>query len=279
MIATPSFLDFGVLTVGTGATRSIVLKNNQSRSVTLERFQGLGGGFSVHGAHLPFTLGPGESLPLTIAFTPQAEGLGGASIYIFGANLHIPVTGYGSSPGQLTLSPTSLSFGSVDVGAMTKRTFTISATGGSVTISSAAISNSHFTIPGTSFPVTIAAGQSLTLDVDFTPAASGTTSGKLTFASNASTTPFTEAVTGTGVLPQHSVKVRWNASTSPVVGYNVYRCTTGQWYKRINYTLDVGTEYVDKNVVSGVTYYYEATAVNASGEESAHSSHIRVLVP
>jgi hypothetical protein len=279
MTATPSLLDFGELTVGTQATRSIVLKNTQSRSVTLQRFQRLGSGFSVIGPNLPLTLAPGESFSLSIGFAPQAEGLGGGSVYIFGTNLHIPVTGSGRSPGHLALSPTSLSFGNVDVGAMTKRTFTMSATGGSVTISSAAISNSHFTIPGTSFPLTIGAGHSVTLDVDFTPTASGTTSGKLTFASNASNTPFTESVTGSGVVPQHSVKIRWDASPSPVVGYNVYRCTTGHWYARINYTLDVGTEYVDKNVVSGVTYYYEATAVNASGEESPRSMHIRVLVP
>jgi fibronectin type 3 domain-containing protein len=36
--------------------------------------------------------------------------------------------------------------------------------------------------------------------------------------------------------------------------------------------LDPSTAYTDSSVVSGTTYYYEATAVNSSGQESVRST-------
>jgi fibronectin type 3 domain-containing protein len=73
-------------------------------------------------------------------------------------------------------------------------------------------------------------------------------------------------------VQQYSVNLSWNASPG-VAGYNVYRSTgsTGT-YSKINPTLDANTAYTDSSVVSGNTYYYEATAVNTSGQESARST-------
>jgi fibronectin type 3 domain-containing protein len=64
-----------------------------------------------------------------------------------------------------------------------------------------------------------------------------------------------------------------------VVGYNVYRGTTVGVYSKINSALDPSTAYTDNTVVAGTTYYYAATAVNSSGEESSYSSPIQVVIP
>lgn len=127
--------------------------------------------------------------------------------------------------------------------------------------------------------MTIGAGQTVDFDVVFSPTKSGTSSGKLTLASDASSTPSSEALTGTGVLPQLSVMLSWNSSTSSVSGYNVYRGTAAGNYSRINTTLDPITAYTDGAVVSGTTYYYAATSVNSKGEESARSAPVKVVVP
>ena len=101
----------------------------------------------------------------------------------------------------------------------------------------------------------------------------------MTLASDASDTPSSESLTGAGVLPQYSVSLSWNSSTSSVSGYNVYRGTVAGTYSRINTTLDPSPAYVDTTVVSGSTYYYAATAVNSNREESAYSGPLKVVVP
>jgi fibronectin type 3 domain-containing protein len=121
-------------------------------------------------------------------------------------------------------------------------------------------------------PFTIPAGQSKSFNVGFTPTAAGTVSGSLSFNSNAATAQVVESLTGTGTTPQYSVNLSWNAS-SGAAGYNIYRSTsaTGSFAK-INSSLDANTAYTDNGVASGQTYYYEATAINSSGQESARSS-------
>ena len=79
-------------------------------------------------------------------------------------------------------------------------------------------------------------------------------------------------LTGTGTSPQYSVNLFWNSS-SGVVGYNVYRSTAANGtYSKLNSTLDANTAYSDATVVSGQTYYYAATSVNSSGQESTRST-------
>ncbi len=113
---------------------------------------------------------------------------------------------------------------------------------------------------------------SMSFNVAFTPTASGTVSGSLSFISNASNSQTSESLTGTGTQKQYSVDLYWNASSN-VVGYNVYRSTSSNGsYGKINSSLDPNTAYTDTSVASGTTYYYEATAVNSSGQESVPSS-------
>jgi hypothetical protein len=211
---------------------------------------------------------------LNLTFAPQTTVTVGGSVFISGPNLNVPLngTGTGTTVGQLTVTPALLNFGDVSVGTTTTQPITMSAAGASVTVSSDASSSSQFVLQGASLPLTIPAGQSLSFNVAFTPKASGTISGSLSFTSNASTTQTVESLTGTGTVLPYSVNLYWNTS-SGVTGYNVYRSTNSNGtYAKINSTLDPSTAYTDNNVVSGGTYYYEATAVSSSGEESARST-------
>src|SRR5271155_5493666 len=79
---------------------------------------------------------------------------------------------------------------------------------------------------------------------------------------------------------QRTVVLKWNASTSPVLGYNVYRSTTrGSNYVKINATLVQGLTYTDEAVESGRTYYYVARAVDAANRESVNSNESAATVP
>jgi hypothetical protein len=78
----------------------------------------------------------------------------------------------------------------------------------------------------------------------------------------------------------HSVSLSWTASSSSVVGYNVYRSgqSTGPFVK-LNSSPDPATVYTDTAVVAGQTYYYITTAVNYGGVESSPSNVAKAIIP
>jgi hypothetical protein len=78
----------------------------------------------------------------------------------------------------------------------------------------------------------------------------------------------------------HTVTLTWKASSSPVIGYNVYRSASrGGNYVKINLGLVRGLTYTDNAVQSGVTYYYVVRAVDARGIESINSNKASAAIP
>jgi hypothetical protein len=78
----------------------------------------------------------------------------------------------------------------------------------------------------------------------------------------------------------HVVNLNWKASTSgDVIGYNVYRSPDGATWKKINVSLIASTLYSDSTVANGTTYYYTATAVDNSGQESSKTGAVKAVVP
>jgi fibronectin type 3 domain-containing protein len=130
--------------------------------------------------------------------------------------------------------------------------------------------------------MTVPAGQSVPYTVTFMPQSSGTTSASVAIVSNATNSPATESLTGSGVAAaQHSVTLAWAASTTQsVVGYNVYRSTVlGGPYAQITSASDVNSSYTDSAVSSGTSYFYVVTAVDGTGAESAYSNQAQAVVP
>lgn len=195
--------------------------------------------------------------------------------------LNVSGTGVAGNVVSLGVSPSSLNFGNVTVGSSASLQLTLSASNGSVTISSAQVNSSEFTLPGFVLPKTIAAGQSVAVTVVFTPNASGTASANLTLTSNAANSPNTVPLTGTGVAAgPHSTDLSWSPSQDVVIGYNIYRGgTKGGPYTKINAVLDSSTNYTDSTVNAGATYYYVATSVDANNMESGYSNEVKVVIP
>jgi hypothetical protein len=285
LTATPSSLSMGSVQVGNSAGLSETLTNSGGSSVTISQANVTGAGFSTPGLDLPVTLNAGQSLTFTAVFTPQSAVVvtGGISVVSNASNatLAISLSGTGTPAGQLSVSPASLSFGSVTVGASKSLTGSLSATGASVKISSGSFGTPEFVLSGISFPVTIPAGQSVPFTVTFTPQTSGIGSDSASFASNAANTTAVESATGTGVAPiQHQVALNWTADTSAVAGYNVYRGTVaGGPYTKLNAASDVVTSYTDTSVTAGQTYYYLTTAVDNQGVESTYSNEVVATIP
>jgi fibronectin type 3 domain-containing protein len=150
-----------------------------------------------------------------------------------------------------------------------------------VTISQINLSGAGYSMTGGSAPVTLTPSQNLTLSIQFSPTTAGAASGSVTIVGNATGSPATISLSGTGVAPvQHSVALTWNASTSTVAGYNVYRSTvSGSSYALINSSLVAVLNYTDSTVQNGTTYYYVTTAVDSSGNESTFSNEVSAPIP
>ncbi len=135
-----------------------------------------------------------------------------------------------------------------------------------VTISSLTISGAGFSASGVTSGTTLTPNQAVTLSVTFAPASAGSLTGSVSVVSNATNSPATIALSGTGVqLIAHSAALSWTASTSVVTGYNIYRGTvSGGPYAKLNSSLIALTTYTDSTVQSGQTYFYIVTAVDAS---------------
>jgi HYDIN/CFA65/VesB family protein/ASPM-SPD-2-Hydin domain-containing protein len=280
----PSSLPFGNVQVGSNSSLSETLTNSSGSAITISQANLSGASFSVSGLTLPLTLTANGSVTFTATFAPTGAGAasGGLSVVSNASNspLNIALSGTGTAAGQLAISPSSLSFGSVVVGSSSSLKGSLTASGASVTVTTDSLGTGEFVLSGISLPATISTGQSAPFTVTFTPQSSGAASASLSFASNASNSPAPESITGTGTAPtQHTVDLAWTASAD-VVGYNVYRSTvSGTQYTMINSSLDSSTAYNDSTVVSGQTYYYVVTAVNASSQESGYSNQVQAVIP
>ena len=280
-----SSLSFGSVAVNSSLTKSESLTNSGGTAISVSQANVTGAGFSVTGLTLPLTLNPGQSFTFGMKFAPTSSGnfTGNVDFVSDASNpsLSVSLSGTGASVGQLTVSPSTLNFGSVIVGQSKSLSATLSATGSNVTVSSAGFGTSEFTLSGVSFPLTITAGQSASFNVVFTPQSSGSASDSVSYASNASNSPAVEALTGSGTPPPtHNVDLSWTQSTSSVVGYNIYRGSkSGGPYNKINSVLDAGTSFTDSSVLAGTTYFYVTTAVDGNGMESGFSNQAQAVVP
>jgi fibronectin type 3 domain-containing protein len=63
------------------------------------------------------------------------------------------------------------------------------------------------------------------------------------------------------------------------VGYNVYRSIGGGSYQLLNTSVNTPTSFTDATVLSGDSYNYEVTSVDASGVESAPSNVYTAAIP
>ena len=78
----------------------------------------------------------------------------------------------------------------------------------------------------------------------------------------------------------HSVSLSWKASTSKVVGYNVYRAEKSEGpFTKLNSSPIPKTNYKDTGVQAGHSYSYKVAAIDAKGKESESTIMIRAVVP
>jgi hypothetical protein len=288
----PSSLSFGTVTAGKTASQNVKLTNTGNTDVTVSSIKVSGTGFSVTGWSSAVQLEPSQSTTVDVQFDPKNSGNYTGSLIVVSdasdSSVAVPLSGVVASASQvISVGPSSLSFGTVTAGKTISQNVTLTNTGNTdVTVSSVKVSGTGFSLSGWSSPVQLAASQSIAVNVQFDPKASGSYSGSLMVASDASDSsvavPLSGAVAPAAAAPSaaHSVALAWDASSSAVSGYNVYRggASNGPFTK-LNGALVADLKFTDTSVTAGTTYYYVTTAVDSSGVESVYSNTAPAVVP
>ncbi|MGA8489104.1 MAG: choice-of-anchor D domain-containing protein [Terriglobales bacterium] len=209
----PASLNFGSVQVGSNQSLSETLTNSGGSSVTITQVSPTGTGFSVSGLSLPLTLASGQSQGFSVTFTPSSSGSSSGNLSIISnasnSTLNVPLSGNGLAAGSLVPSPSSLSFGSVQLGDNQQLSETLTNSGGvNVNISQASATGTGFTMSGLNPPLVLTPGQHYTFTVTFTPPSSGTDSGSVSIVSNASNPNLSVPLSGTGTpVPQGQLAV------------------------------------------------------------------------
>ena len=207
-------------------------------------------------------------LGIAILTTAISIGCGGGS----GMNRNV-------AAGELAISPATLNFGNVAVGARKGQDVALTAGDSSIRVASADWNGEGYSVSGIVFPLTVPAGQSVHFRVTFEPHQAGGSAGNIHLVSNASNSPHA-VLSGKGTqVGQHKVTLAW-ASSAVAVGYNIYRGAAANGpYTKINASPHPASTFTDASVVGGETYFYVTTAVSKGGRESNWSNQVRVAIP
>jgi hypothetical protein len=235
-------LDFGNVTVGQTPAMSITITNKGGGTLTVTGLSAPNGPFSlVSPPAVPFNV-PAAGTTLTVRFSPTSPGAQSSAFSIAsnGSNKAVAVnlTGTGvAAPAvpSISVSPASLSFGSVTVGQTPALSLTVTNTGtGTLTVSSLTLPGRPFTLvspPATPFNVP---SGGTTITVRFAPTSAVASSATLSITSNGSNTPVQVPISGTGTAPTSggggsgnitSIKMevgQYSATTSPPTLTQVY---------------------------------------------------------
>ena len=207
----PASLTFASQTLNTtSASQTITLTNTGNAALTISGITVTGtnpGDFAQTNA-CPASLAANANCTVSVTFTPTATGARSANVSFAdnaaGSPQLVPLTGTGAAANTpvVTFAPTSLTFASQALNTTSPaQAITVTNTG------TAALTISGVTVTGTNLgdfaqtntcPASLAANANCTISVTFKPTASGARTAAVSLADNATGSPQTVPLTGTG---------------------------------------------------------------------------------
>lgn len=199
----PSILAFGNVQQGTSSASQPVVVQNTGVSglgivsiVTSSQYS--------NSTNCPATLGAGLSCTINVTFSPTSIGSIPGTLTLTDNAASSPqvvtLTGTGTSGvPTVSLTPASLSFGSIIQGSSSSsQPATLQNTGGAALTISAISATAQYTQTN-NCPASLAPTTSCTINVTFSPTSLGVVNGTLSVTDNAAGSPQTVALTGTGI--------------------------------------------------------------------------------
>ncbi len=221
-------LTFGNQLQGTtSAAQPLTLTNsgNAALSISSIAVSGTNASDFVQTNNCGAKVAAGANCTISVTFTPAATGTRTAAITLTdnatGSPQTVSLNGMGTAP-SVSISPTSLTFASQVVGtASAAQSITLNNTGNSaMSITSIALTGTNHCdfAQSNTCGSSVAAGANCTISVTFTPAATGTRSAAVTLTDNATGSPQTVSLTGTGTAAVASLSPTSLAFASQAVG-------------------------------------------------------------
>ena len=200
----PSTINFGSLTVGQSATKTLTILNSGTKSLSVSGISVAGTGFAVKAPALPLVLAAGQAGNVATTFTATATGNAAGTIMISSSAPDSPMLVALSATtvakaSNLVVAPSSLAFGDVKVGSASTQTVQLkNSSSAAITVSAVSVTGSGISLSALSLPLILSAGASANLSATFKPAAAGNASGALTIKSNATDSSDAIGWSGTG---------------------------------------------------------------------------------
>ena len=257
----PATLSFGSLALQSTNTQNVTLLNTGDVNLTISGVMVAGAGFGYSDLSPGYSLPPNQQVVFQVWFKPQVKGSASGTLSILSANL--------TSPASLSVSGNGIIPVTTPPPAPTH------------TPSPAPTPAPTPTTPTTPTPTTPTHVPTPSPEPKPTPAPPS----PVPTPPPTPTPPSTPTLSPTPASPtpaptQHAVHLTWDASTSNVIGYRVYRAATSTGpFGILSSNTGTATDYDDTTVSSGATYYYQVTAFDASGEESAASNVATAVIP
>jgi hypothetical protein len=200
----PSSLTFASQQVQTQSGTQTVTITNTGTIAMIVKNVAVGGDFAAMNG-CGGSVAVGGSCAVDVTFTPTATGARAATLTIYvnivGGQVIVPLTGTGIPGGAIVLRPTSMNFGSSQIGVATTppQNITISNTGGVAVDLEVPTATGDFSIVANTCAASLAPNSGCTIALSFTPTISGLRAGIFSITDDVGTQ--TATLTGIGLAP------------------------------------------------------------------------------
>jgi hypothetical protein len=200
--ATPATLTFAGQVFGTASGAQIVTLNNTGTIALTPTAISMSGDYTETDNCVNASIAAGSSCAIHVTFTPTGTGsrVGQMTVSanVYGGQLTVDMTGTGNPAGAVSMTPATVDFGSVEVGA-TSAQLQVQAgnsSGTAIPISGVTITSPFSIASNSCGTTTLVANTSCQVLVEFAPTQPGAIAGSLTFTDGAGTQ--TVMLNGTG---------------------------------------------------------------------------------
>lgn len=203
----------------TSAAQTITVTNSGTAALTISgvTLTGTNAGDFAQTNACPASLAANANCAISVTFKPTATGARTAAISVAdnatGSPQAVPLTGTGAAANApaVTLAPTSLAFGSQALNTTSPAQTVTLTNSGNAALTIAGISvtgaNQGDFSQSNECPASLAAGSNCTISVTFKPTASGARTAAVSFADNATGSPQSVSLSGTGAATTPTLTV------------------------------------------------------------------------
>jgi hypothetical protein len=207
VILSPSNLNFGNQQVDTtSAPQPVTLTNVGSTTLTITKigFTGTNAGDFNQKNNCGSHVKAGGNCTINVTFRPQAQGARSASLSVSylgpGSPVMVALSGTGTAAPTVTLTPSKLSFPVQLIGTKSSAQTATLSNAGTVAVTISNIATGAAFGQTNNCPASLAVNTSCQIEVSFQPSAKGPASGKLSVTDDATGSPQTVALSGTGTM-------------------------------------------------------------------------------